>query len=84
MSILIKGIDMPKGCDETCPLYLAGQCCEGCDCPLIEIDIVRCGECKWFAEEGNYCANNILVQFDHFFCYYGERRTDDKTEESRP
>lgn len=46
MSILIKGIDMPKGCDETCPLYLAGQCCEGCDCPLIEIDIVRCGECK--------------------------------------
>lgn len=37
MSILIKGLDMPKGCDETCPLYLAGQCCEGCDCPLVEI-----------------------------------------------
>ena len=37
MNILIKGMDMPKGCDETCPLYLAGQCCEGCDCPLIEI-----------------------------------------------
>lgn len=37
MSIILKGIDMPKGCDETCPLYLAGQCCEGCDCPIIEI-----------------------------------------------
>ena len=37
MSIIIKGLDMPQGCDETCPLKSAGWCCEGNDCPLIEI-----------------------------------------------
>lgn len=41
------------------------------------IDLVRCRECKWYAGEGYYCANNIIVQFDHFFCYYGERRADE-------
>ena len=50
------------------------------DCPLIEI--VRCGECKWWvsAEESNfkgYCSKQIdaFNLFDETdFCSYGERK----------
>lgn len=42
------------------------------------IDIVRCGECKFFVDEGMYCEQNIITQFDHFYCYHGERRADDE------
>ena len=53
------------------------------DCPLIEI--VRCGECKWWvsAEESNfkgYCSKQIdaFNLFDETdFCSYGERRADE-------
>ena len=41
------------------------------------VEVVRCKDCRWYAGEGMHCANNIVVQFDHFFCYYGERREDD-------
>lgn len=41
------------------------------------VEVVRCKDCKWYAGKGNYCTNNMLTQFDHFFCYYGERREDD-------
>ncbi|MBQ1292584.1 MAG: hypothetical protein IIY21_00980 [Clostridiales bacterium] len=37
-------------------------------------DVVRCKDCKWYAGDGMYCANDIIVQFDHFYCYNGERR----------
>lgn len=39
-------------------------------------ELVRCKDCKYYAEEGMYCANDIIVQFDHFYCYYGERKTE--------
>ena len=39
-------------------------------------EIVRCKDCKWFVDEGMYCENNFIPQFNHFFCYYGERRED--------
>lgn len=42
------------------------------------IDIVRCGECKHFVGEGMYCGQDIMTHFDHFYCYYGERRADDE------
>ena len=38
------------------------------------VEVVRCKECKYFVDEGMYCENNIITQFDHFYCYYGERR----------
>ena len=38
------------------------------------VEVVRCKDCKWYAGDGMYCANNIIVQFDHFYCYNGERR----------
>lgn len=44
------------------------------DCPLIEI--VRCGECKYYNGHEEYC------EIDHFarecgFCYSGKRKTDE-------
>lgn len=61
------------------------------DCPLIEIDLVRCGECKHRDPEDKKCdcgmferQGCIFPVDDDYFCKYGERRADDKTEESRP
>lgn len=45
------------------------------DCPLIEIDLVMCEECKYYNGHEQYC------EIDHFarengFCSSGKRRTD--------
>ena len=45
--------------------------------PSAQPEIVRCKDCKYFAGEGMYCENNIIVHFDHFYCYNAERRTDE-------
>lgn len=49
------------------------------DCPLIDIDLVRCGECKWWNEIG--CAIRIVDESDKpketDFCSFGERRDDE-------
>ena len=42
--------------------------------PSAQPEIIRCRDCKYFAGEGMYCGQNICVQFDHFYCYYGERK----------
>lgn len=44
-------------------------------CPLIEIDLVRCGECKWWNEETHGCDRNPSVKawWRTDFCSYGER-----------
>lgn len=44
--------------------------------PKIVSRLCRCKDCKYYAGEGMYCANDIIVQFDHFYCYYAERKTD--------
>lgn len=50
------------------------------DCPLIEIDLVRCGECKWGNQDNEgtlwceHAIGGIMKPTD--FCSYGERRTD--------
>ena len=46
------------------------------DCPLI--DIVRCGECKYFNEETHGCNRNPSVNawWESDFCSYGERRSE--------
>lgn len=33
-----------------------------------------CKDCMYYAGDGMYCACNILVQYDHFYCYYAERK----------
>jgi len=42
--------------------------------PSAQPEIIRCRDCKYFAGEGMYCGQDICVQFDHFYCYYGERK----------
>ena len=98
MGVYIDGLDMPKSC-KRCPFT-----CEALQffngkgrpqsCPLIEIDLVRCGECKYMRKyalrsdepTGIWCHRWSVPRLvtDDDFCSYGERRTDDKTEESRP
>lgn len=53
------------------------------DCPLI--DIVTCGECKWFIKQGKgnvgkctYRTRPMLYCLPTDFCSYGERRADEK------
>lgn len=41
------------------------------------IEVVRCKDCTSFCGDGMYCDNDIMVLYDHFYCYYGERNTDE-------
>ena len=57
---------------------------------LPRIDIVMCGECihkiQALSTEKGATGCEIIsgVFYEDFFCKCGERRADDKTEESRP
>ena len=46
---------------------------------LINIDLVRCGECKWFINEGSVTICDMHEQYIEptDFCSYGERRADE-------
>ena len=75
--IAIPNMEKPKSCWE-CPLYDSEYpwTCDLFDayCPLI--DIVTCGECKWWNEETHGCNRNPSVEpwWETDFCSYGERR----------
>lgn len=80
MGVYIPNMEKPKDCD-LCPFAdLFGICKD--DCPLIEIDLVRCGECKhWnkgFCNNGRADANLRLDK--NCFCDEGERRADEHTD----
>ena len=81
--------DMPKDC-YTCFCYetefnmcsLTGKRLDNIrirpdDCPLIEIDIVRCGECARRKKNGFCLEHNRYERNDDGFCNYGERRADE-------
>jgi len=46
-------------------------------CPLIEIDLVRCGECMHYDDGLCHRPKWAFVVEETGFCNYGERRTDD-------
>lgn len=47
------------------------------DCPLIEIDLVRCGECKhWYRNKPPIDEECDMLPNADDFCPYGERRTE--------
>lgn len=51
------------------------------DCPLEEIDLVRCSECMYWHEHEwyNTCDKHIGHGFPYnYFCGDGERRTDEQ------
>lgn len=96
MGVYIKGLKMPESCKE-CPFktcfirvniksytcLINGGECGKTDCPLIEIDLVRCEECKYY-EESEYIEGDMACKY-HIghtyyteadrFCYYGERNS---------
>lgn len=43
---------------------------------VTDLDLVRCGECKWWNEETHGCNRNPSVEpwWETDFCSYGERR----------
>lgn len=92
MGVYIKNEEMPESCYEcTYAIEEDGICSiteGGCDwghsrpphCPLIEIDLVRCGECMYWHEGEwyNTCDKHIGHGFpSDYFCGDGERRNDD-------
>ena len=92
MGVYINGLKMPESCKE-CPFktcfirvniksytcLINGGECEKTDCPLIEIDLVRCGECKYHDEDGWGYGNcqrpsvDYLRTADEDFCSYRRR-----------
>lgn len=106
MGVYMPNVEKPRGCnscplvmeiDNTCSLTMGG--CTKDErpphCPLIEI--VRCGECKWWdSDDGNigYCHAEKHSHFSKnweisiyrkykadHFCSDGERRNDERTTE---
>lgn len=97
MGVYIKNMEKPKGC-RWCPLNHDSMCYviqpyktdetngEQCrnNCPLIEIDLVRCGECKYMRKyalrsdepTGIWCHRWSVPRLvtDDDFCSYGEGR----------
>lgn len=83
MGIYIPDMEKPKSCGE-CDLwsncfypknpYTEQDDYIAPDCPII--DIVTCGECKWWNEETHGCDRNPSVEpwWETDFCSYGERR----------
>ena len=92
MGVYNPNMEMPSNCTECiefkddCEHYWDYYCTHESrpnDCPLIEIDLVRCGECKQL-DQTKWCDLFLHYMNEDDFCSYGERRADDKTEESRP
>lgn len=93
MGVYIPNMDKPKECKE-CQWYLdfyiedeqVGGLCTITEkddkentCPLIEIDLVRCGECKHWHDDGimTTCDKHIGHGFpSDYFCADGERRAE--------
>lgn len=89
--IAISNMEMPKDCWE-CQMFGTWEgvgefsCFLGAkvkdidirptDCPLI--DIVRCGECKWYDKDFKDCNIRDSYGWEYKptdFCSHGERRT---------
>ena len=47
------------------------------NCPLIEIDLVRCGECE-YADEYNHCKYSAWWNGNADFCSHGIRRKESR------
>ena len=85
MGIYIPNMERPESCwqcyNENCDHWGEYGYDNSGDCPLI--DIVRCGECKYWEPAKNgwngYCENKVDA-FNTFyandFCSFGERRAD--------
>ena len=88
MGVYIPNVEMPRGCnscplvmeiDNTCSLTMGG-CAKDerpPHCPLIEIDLVRCGECV-YADGYNHCVYSAWWNGNADFCSHGIRRKENR------
>ena len=87
MGVYVPNIKKPKHCTE-CYFVSRDQCElqnnsydydtfkeQRKHCPLIETDLVRCGECKQL-DQTKWCDLFLHYMNEDDFCSYGERRTD--------
>ena len=85
MGLYIPNMSKPKNCSECIladkhlnGLYEAKYYCrlEADSCPLIEIDLVRCGECNHSGTDGEntFCMWLGALRKPTDFCSYGERK----------
>ena len=85
MGVYIPNMEKPKNCSECIladkhlnGLYEAKYYCrlEADSCPLIEIDLVRCGECNHSGTDGEntFCMWLGALRKPTDFCSYGERK----------
>ena len=92
MGIYIPNMDKPKACAECelwslcfypkAPKEIDDRVMP--DCPLEEIDLVRCKECKRCEERTTlnglsflYCLKMEVSVGSDQYCYWGERRNDE-------
>lgn len=95
MSIILKGINMPISC-EKCPLCYDYLYCSIDDnlrmflysrnpnCPLIETDLVTCGDCKYWDKavnghltiEDHLCRRSLRWTLNTDYCSDGERHKE--------
>lgn len=88
MGVYIKDMEKPKSCAECelwslcfypkAPREIDDRVMP--DCPIEEVDLVRCGECKHLKADGTcdiFADDNIRPSASDF-CSYGERRTDEE------
>ena len=84
MGVYIKDMEKPKSCAECelwslcfypkAPREIDDRVMP--DCPIEEVDLVRCGECKHLKADGTcdiFADDNIRPSASDF-CSYGERR----------
>ena len=77
MGVYIPNMEKPKSCDDCIvPLSKCDFLQRRADeCQLIEIDLVRCGECKQL-DQTKWCDLFLHYMNEDDFCSYGERRAD--------
>ena len=87
MSVIVKGMEMPKDCYD-CPLHDGenGRCnilgITVCDyipkeCPLVEV--VHCKDCKFNQNEDGTTGcdfHNFWCAYDDCYCNFGQRREE--------
>lgn len=84
MGVYIKDLAMPTSCNK-CPftceklVFFDGKN-RPQGCPLIEIDLVRCGECMKHKNHNGKCTIWDRTTKRNFYCEYGERRADEHTD----
>lgn len=78
LGIVTRAFEASEVVDGTLPARFQLAVVLKCLNDLEPVDLVRCGECKWWNEETHGCNRNPCIKawWETDYCSYGERRTD--------